>query len=278
MPQSLDRVKRRIKSVESTRKVTNSMKLVSSVKVRKISKQIDAQREFYNALLKVLSNAFNFESLPENNIALISKNNSNKKLLVVITSNMGLCGGYNINVLKYLESIKDKDDDILIIGEKGKLRVKSINLDFVDLCKNFDLNQAKKLVNFLIEKYVNKEYKEIDLVYAKYKNSIAYIPSTFKILPLDINTTETKKAEPIYEDSKEDVINTLIPLYLNSVVYNEINSALLSEQSARRNAMDNADKNAQELVDQLRLEYNKARQTAITQEITEVVNGGNAVN
>lgn len=278
MPQSLDRVKRRIKSVESTRKVTNSMKLVSSVKVRKISKQIDAQREFYNALLKVLSNAFNFESLPENNIALISKNNSNKKLLVVITSNMGLCGGYNINVLKYLESIKEKDDDILIIGEKGKLRVKSINLDFVDLCKNFDLNQAKKLVNFLIEKYVSKEYKEIDLVYAKYKNSIAYIPSTFKILPLDINTTETKKAEPIYEDSKEDVINTLIPLYLNSVVYNEINSALLSEQSARRNAMDNADKNAQELVDQLRLEYNKARQTAITQEITEVVNGGNAVN
>lgn len=286
MGQSLARVKHRIGSVESTRKITNSMKLVSSVKLRKIAKIINQQSDFYNALIKLLNDAlYSLENNPESDLdlSLIKENkNTNKKLFVVVTSNMGLCGGYNNNLIDYLTDFYKSTDEILIIGSKGENIIskdKSVvmNNRFSNLREDFSHSKIDELIAYLIDVYKKEEYKEINLVYTKYKNSISFIPSIKKILPIDVSFKKQSGYSPIFEPSIDSVLNSLIPLYLKTVLYNDIYSSFLCEESSRRNTMDNADKNAVDLIDKLKLEYNKARQSAITQEITEVVNGANAL-
>jgi len=281
--QGLDRVKKRIRSVQSTRKITNSMKLVSSVKLRKMTKIVTSQSIYFDALKKIVANAVSgINSQETENPLLIKPVNGEKDLYVVITSNMGLCGGYNNNIIKFFKENIKPNDEVVVIGEKGYSSLKNekeigIYDDFKLLCKDFDLTKSRALSNDLISKFVSGRYKSVQLVYTKYKNSICFIPQKDQILPLIFEEGADLGYEPIYEGGREEILNKIVPLYLSSMIYSSAYTSLLSEESSRRNAMDNADKNAQELVEKLNLEYNKARQAAITQEITEVVNGSLAV-
>lgn len=286
MAQGLARVKHRIQTVEATRKITNSMKLVSSVKLRKMSNLASSQDAYFEAMQHVLndaifSNRINPEAHYETPLVEVNKN-ATKRLLIILTSNMGLCGGYNNNILKFYKDIYEKNDEVIIIGQKGYANLKkeknlSLNNKYVDLSNRFSLTKTKRLVGKLIEKYLTGEYKEISLIYTKYRNSISFVPNKLVILPLPVVENKANNYSPIYEPNKQEVLDTIIPLYLDTLVYASFYSAFISEESSRRNAMDTADKNAQDLVEKLKLEYNKARQQEITQEITEVVNGSMAV-
>ena len=207
---------------------------------------------------------------------------STKKLYVLVTSNMGLCGGYNNDIMRYFRNIYKKGDEVIIVGDRGYINLskeKDLLLDakFVHLRNDFGIDEVRILTTYLLNKYKTKGYQEIDLIFMKYKNSISFIPSTLKILPIVPKENPSKAYSPIYEPNKKAVIDQIIPQYINSLLYKSIFEAYMSEESSRRNTMDSADKSAMDLVDSLKLEYNKARQTEITQEIIEVVNGSNAV-
>jgi ATP synthase, F1 gamma subunit len=286
MGQSLARIKRRINTVQSTRKITNSMKLISSVKLRKINKIVELEGFYFSAMKRILSDAifYNKENVDNNYKTEFIKSypEAKKKLYILVTSNMGLCGGYNNNIIRLLKNIYVAGDEIMVIGEKGYLALtkeEDIKLDtsFLHILSGYSLTKVSGLTNHVMKRYLTKEYKEIDLVYTRYKNSIAFIPEVKKILPIEVHENKNAAYSPIYEPSKDAVVDEVIKQYLKSLLYNLIYNAIQSEESSRRNTMDAADKNAQDLVDDLKLEYNKARQGAITQEITEVVNGSNAV-
>ena len=286
MAQSLARVKHRISAVESTRKITNSMKLVSSVKLRKMNKTVTLQAFYFKAMERALSDAIFYNNVNADNsydsIYLKENNESKKKLYIIVCSNMGLCGAYNNDVIKYFKKIYKKGDEIIIIGEKGYLNLQKekdlkIETKFLHLRNDFTLGTTRVLCDFIMSKYETGEFNEISMVYLKYKNSISFVPTTLKLLPLIPKENKGAIYSPIYEPSKEKVLEIIIPQYLNSLLYGNLYSAFLSEESSRRNSMDAADKSAKDLVDKLTLEYNKARQQEITQEITEVVNGSKAV-
>ena len=285
MAQSLARVKRRISAVESTRKITNSMKLVSSVKLRKMNKIVTLQAFYFRAMERALSDAIFYNNLNDEckyDSPFIKENESaTKNLYILVTSNMGLCGAYNNEIVNFFKTIYKKGDELLIIGEKGYLNLLKedtpLDTNFLNLRHDFSLRTTKLLTDYLMKKYLEGNYRKISLIYSKYKNSIAFIPSEVVLLPLTPKQNVNAIYSPIYEPSKKDVIETIIPQYLNSLIYGNLYSAFLSEESSRRNSMDAADKSAKDLVEKLKLEYNKARQQEITQEITEVVNGSKAV-
>lgn len=286
MAQSLSRVKRRIRTVQSTRKITNSMKLVSSVKLRKMGKIVEMQSFYFRAMQRVLNDAIFTNSVNSDvkyDTPLVhSFSNANNSLYVLVTSNMGLCGGYNNNVIKFFKEFYKIGDEVVIIGEKGLLNLsKEKDLiketRFVHLSQDYSLESIHPLVSYLIDRYLTGKFKNINLIYTYYKNSISFIPKSLQILPIAVEPNEKYAYPPIYEPSKKEVVDAVIPQFLNTLIYSSIYSSFVSEESARRNAMDNADQNALDLIDELQLEYNKARQSAITQEITEVVNGSNAV-
>jgi F-type H+-transporting ATPase subunit gamma len=287
MGQSLARIKRRINTVQSTRKITNSMKLISSVKLRKINKQMELEDFYHRAMARVLNDTiFTNKDNPDSNKFttefIKTYPEATKTLYVIITSTMGLCGGYNNNIIKEFKNLYKKGDEVIVVGEKAFLALSKendlvIESRFIHLAQGYNLTKVSELRDYLIKKYFSKEYKEIDLMYTRYKNSISFIPDCVRVLPISVDPNERYTYSPLYEPSKEEVVDEVIREYLNSMLYTRIYSAFLSEESSRRNTMDAADKNASDLVDKLKLDYNKARQSEITQEITEVINGSNAV-
>lgn len=287
MGQSLSRIKRRINTVQSTRKITNSMKLISSIKLRKINKKMELEDFYHKAMACVLNdtiftNADNPDSDKFTTEFIKTYPEATKTLYVIVTSTMGLCGGYNNNVIKEFETLYKKGDEVIVIGEKGLLTLGKendlvVDTRFIHMAQGYCLDKVVELRDYLIKKYLTKEYKAIELIYTRYKNSISFVSDCVSILPLSVDKNERYTYSPIYEPNKEEVVDFVIKEYLKSIIYTRIYTAFLSEESSRRNTMDAADKNARDLVDKLRLEFNKARQSEITQEITEVLNGSNAV-
>lgn len=279
MPQGLNKVKRRISTVENTRKITNAMKLISSVKVRQIQNGYVTRVAFNNELNDLLNIICNYASTKLDSPLLKVNQKINKKLYIVVSSSLGLCGSYNYNVARYLSEVYKNGDEIITIGEKIDREVLKNNevktyRDFKDILNNLNMSNCRVLQKFIIEKYMSGEYSEVILIYTKYINQIASKVAELRLLPLDYK--KNKNLELKFPDLGQAIDESLLKYtkkYITSALYIKLFESLLSEQSARRNAMDNADKNAEELVDKLRLEYNKARQTAITQEITEVVSG-----
>ncbi len=279
--QNLENVKRRLGTVKSTLKITNAMKLVSSVKARKLQNVYDAKKKYAekcNILLDSL--LFYNEANPDcnfNSKLLLKNKKSSKTLYIVVTSNVGLCANYNNNVIRFLENVYKNGDEVICIGQKGSIELNSKNLDYineyVDLLANFNENDIEKFIFKLSDLYKSDKYNKISIIYTHFINSIASKVEEKQLFPLDIKENKKRGYSPIFEPSKDDVIEFAIKkvVYANMMYY--LFDSRVSEENARRNAMDNATKNGNELIDKLNLEYNKARQAAITQEITEVVAG-----
>ncbi len=281
MGEDLTKIKRRISSISSTKKITNAMELVSSAKLRTKKKMMENVVEYSKMVEDIIFSCLKQTDLSDSSLQkLITENTStNKDLYVVITSTLGLCGGYNYNICKYLADLVKKDDEVMVIGTKGLSKVDKkvveVNSSNVSLMDDFNFEKVKQLNKVLENSYIEGKYRNIYLVYTHFKNSLMFIPTCYKIFPFIAKDNKTIDIgfPPIYCPNQQEVLDLLIPKYIDSIVFEKIAESLVSEEGSRRNAMENATDNADELNKQLKLVYNKARQAAITSEINEIMSG-----
>ena len=269
---TLVKTKRRINSVTSTRKITNAMNLVAAVKLKRFKNTMSNGDNYVSYIRLVMEELYS-----QIDKFSLSKNTSNKTLFIVINSNLGLCGSFNNDVFKYVEPLIKKDDELITIGLKGFTHFKNLNYNinssYMDLNVKVNFDDINKFSEFVMNEFKLNKYKEIKLVYTEYVNSISFVPILITLLPLEV---ETKKENLLPPETLPDPITLyeeLTPVYLSASIYQAIVTSQVSEQASRRNAMENATDNADDILEKLKLEYNKARQGAITQEITEVVSG-----
>lgn len=272
-------LKSRIKSVTNTRKITKAMGLVATAKLRKTKELLEKNNFFYSSLDKIVEEAA--DNYRGDNV-YINGNEASKKLYIVMTSDSGLCGAYNVNILSRAvqEIANDKENSlIMVIGEKGvsyfnrfdyKTRLKYVGVSDLPTMK-----EAKTIANAAMELYLNNEVREISVVYSQFITQSKTEVTVKKILPLldeEIDDNYNPKYTEI-EPNIDALINNVVPLYIRESVLNLLINSKTSEQAIRMSAMDGATKNANELLDKLKLQYNRLRQGAITQEISEIVGG-----
>jgi F-type H+-transporting ATPase subunit gamma len=280
MAMSLQQTKTRIKSVASTKKITKAMELVATSKLRK-AKDLNLQITPYkNEVFEIISYCAN--NIDDKDYKYFNEKESEKTLYIVVTSTLGLCGGYNIAVEKYASSLLNKNDDLIVIGSKGinyfKDKVNIIQryheLPGMDLKENISSRIAYKI----LKEFDASSYKCVKMVYTKFINSLTFEPMCVQLLPISelVEVPKISK-ELLLEPSAEEVLDNLIPFYLTTSIKTLIFESMLSEQASRRTAMENATDNASELEEKLLLEFNKSRQASITQEITEISGAANAI-
>ena len=300
MPGQLKEVRNRIKSVQSSQQITKAMKMVSAAKLRRAQDAILQMRPYALKLQEVLHNIVS-NSDSDVDMALAAQRPAEKVLLVVITSDRGLCGGYNANLIKlakqriaerYAASFARGQVTILPIGKKGhdhfaKLSYKMDNRFYL-LFQHLSFEQAEKASAEIMRSYLAKEYDVVELIYSQFRNAAlqrfeaeAFLPVARK-QPAASFGTQTRdgkklKADFIFEPDKAELISELMPKILNTQFYKALLDAHASEHGARMTAMDKATENAGEILKSLRLSYNRARQAAITTELTEIVSGSAAL-
>ena len=284
MPGGMQEIKRRIKSVESTKKITKAMELVATSKLRKTRNQLEQSKPYYtNVALTVAEILANCKG-NNDSVYLTENNDVEKEVYIVIASSLGLCGGYNANIFKEIKGVIKPGDYVYSIGSKAtsyllKNHKGVTDHKFEDLNNTFDFKDVTKLVAELTKMYREKEISKIKFVYTEFINNLTFKPRIVTLLPIDpdeFDDIEISNKSTLFEPSPEEVLDSLIPMYLQAVIYGYIIESATSENAARRTSMENANDNADELTEQLLLKYNQARQTAITNEISEIVAGANA--
>ena len=280
MSQQLNRIKTRIKSVSSALKVTSAMKLVSTVKLKKWKNKMLSYRQYAQEVDSISDMVFTYAN--KVNTPFNTLNDSHKKLYIVISSTLGLCGSYNTNIFKLADSSISQDDDAIIIGGKGLIHFENGEFNKIEGFNDNPNSQNPSFINslssFIMNEYTKGTYHEIHLIYSEYRNSLAFIPKDYLILPLGKKEKEYEdNFGPILEPSGQALVDALIPIYIKTILNSKILESEVCEQAARSNAMENATDNAQEILDELKIQFNKARQAAITQEITEIVGAANAL-
>ena len=283
----LKEIRNRISSVSSTMQITNAMKMVSAAKLKKAQDSISATLPYSNKLSGLIQNiSTSGESLDS---PFFIQRSIKKILVVAITSNRGLCGGFNSNVIKEVSRLIEtkyvsKNVEIICIGKKGRdiLSKKNNVIDsFNSVYDEFSYENVKKIAELFMEKFSNESYDEIILVYNHSKNAASQHLTIEPYLPIEEDAEESTaqaSRDYIFEPSQSEILNELIPKALVVQLFKAISDSIAGEHGARMTAMYKATENASELRDQLKLTYNKARQTAITNEILEIVGGAEALN
>ena len=281
---NLKEIRNRISSVSSTMQITSAMKMVSAAKLKKAQDAITAMRPYSDKLTQMLvdlSTSVDFENI------YLKPRKVNNKLVVCITSNRGLCGAFNSNVIKRCSEIAASSSEkvsFFCIGKKGSdilsknFNVIEINNDIFD---ELSFENISLIGDLLMNKFLSKEFDKIEIVYNKFKNAATQIVTSEQFLPIENNKSEDDQKDSsdyIFEPSQIEIISELIPKSLKTQLYKSVRDSYASEHGARMTAMHKATDNATELRDQLKLTYNKARQAAITNEILEIVGGAEALN
>lgn len=279
MAQELANTKKRIQSVNSTLKITKAMELVANAKLKRWKNKMENITQYLLEMSDIISTcAGSYDPFNMSIDELKKYKNTSSKLYIVVTSSLGLCGGYNYNVFKFLNNKIKPEDKVIILGTKGLIKYSHTDLnlddDYVSLLDKFDSYASRNLIDKIINEYKTGKYNEVRLIATEYKNSLTFIPNDIKILPFE-NKNNTINDNIIFDSNKEEVLSLLIPKYLDVLMYGELTEAIVCEHASRRNAMDTATDNGEELSQKLMLEYNKARQQAITQEITEISSAAN---
>lgn len=270
-------VKNRIRSVESTMHITKAMQLVASSKLKKAKERMEHSRVFFTALYDTLSEIANVNS--DFSSVFVREREVKKACFVVVAGDRGLAGGYNSNVFRTVqETAGDMPYCVLPIGKKAleyyrKIGVEVVSEDYA-VVSTLGLSQCSRLGKQLADGFRTHAFDAVYLVYTDFVSMLLQVPAQKKLLPLAVDErTEQKRAFILYEPSGSGVFNQIIPEYLSGMAYGAICESYASELAARRTAMDSATKNASDMIDALSLQYNRARQGAITQEITEIVAG-----
>ncbi|WP_068596280.1 ATP synthase F1 subunit gamma [Vaginella massiliensis] len=285
---NLKEIRNRITSVGSTMQITSAMKLVSAAKLKKAQDSIVALRPYANKLRELVQNiSSNLDS--EVGSALTEKRDVNKVLLVVINSNRGLCGGYNSSIIKKVNSLlmgelNGKQVELITIGKKAFDAFKrngNIKLNASTIWDNLNFNDVAEIATEITNDFVAGEYDQIRIVYNRFINAAVQEVQDEQFLPVELEEVEENSNDSldyIFEPGKGEIVTDLIPLTLKTQLYKAVLDANASEHGARMTAMHKATDNAEELKRNLVIEYNKARQAAITNEILEIVSGAEALN
>ena len=279
MAGSMKDIKLRIKSVESTMQITKAMELVASSKMRRAKERVEHSRPYFETLHKTLTEIAAADPRARN--PYLRRAEIKKTLLIVIAGDRGLAGGYNSNVLRQAQQ-EAGDVVVLPIGKRSAEYFVHHEVPLftqeVLLAADITVGECFQLARRITEGYCKGEYDAVKICYTRFDSMMTQTASTMEVLPLSIEPTEQQKAEArrsqiLYKPSSEEVFRAIIPEYVAGVVYGAVCESVASELAARRTAMDAATKNAGEMIDHLNLYYNRARQAAITQEITEIVAG-----
>lgn len=278
MAQEVTRIKKRIKSVTGSYKITSAMKLVSTVKLKKWKNKMLATKDYALRIDEIARKVFS--SVEESNNPYFTNNlKANKNLYIILSSSLGLCGAYNNNLFRLADSHIKENDEAIILGKKAISHYKDGKFTKIENFKEYssirDEAIIKQIIDFISKEYLKGTYKEIHLIYTAYKNSLTFHPVDYTVLPIKMENATKEAYPPIMEPNQEAVLNAIVPIYLKNSVYAKFLESEVCEQAARSNAMENATKNAEELLENLQIEFNKARQGAITQEITEIVGASN---
>ena len=281
---NLKEIRNRISSVSSTMQITSAMKMVSAAKLKKAQDAITAMRPYSDKLTQMLvdlSTSVDFENI------YLKPRKVNNKLVICITSNRGLCGAFNSNVIKRCSEIAASSSEkvsFFCIGKKGS-DILSKNFNVIetnnDIFDELSFENISLIGDLLMNKFLSKEFDKIEIVYNKFKNAATQIVTSEQFLPIENNNSKDDQKDSsdyIFEPSQIEIISELIPKSLKTQLYKSVRDSYASEHGARMTAMHKATDNATELRDQLKLTYNKARQAAITNEILEIVGGAEALN
>ena len=282
---SMREIKRRRSSVQSTQQITKAMKLISTVKLQKARTRAENSKAYfecmYATVTSMLAKAGNIEH------PYLQKSDSKKVGIVVVTSNRGLAGGYNSNIVKLItgSGIEKENIRLYTVGHKGAeaLERKGYEIveDFSDVIEEPSYSDAQAISKRLLTDFAAGEIGEIYLAYTNFKNTVVHEPTMIKLLPVEIDQNEKdgedSKTLMNYEPEPEEALSMLIPKYVCSLIFGALVTSVASENGARMQAMDSATTNAEELIDNLSLAYNRARQGAITQELTEIISGAEAL-
>lgn len=292
MSGQLKEVRNRIKSVQSTQQITKAMKMVSAAKLRRAQDAITQMRPYAQKLQEMLSNII---SSGDDNFSgsLATERPKEKVLLIVITSDRGLAGGYNANLVKlaketiassYIGQHRKGNVTIWNIGKKGYESLSkqnyNTNADFKDVFLNLRFETVQAASRAAVRAFENREFDVVELVYSQFKNAATqrFVVERFLPIPKVEPKGGQKKADFIFEPAKQQLVNELMPKILNTQLFKAVLDAHASEHGARMTAMDKASENANELLKTLKISYNRARQAAITTELTEIVSGAAALN
>ena len=289
---SLDDLKKRIASVKSTQKITKAMKMVAAAKLRRAQESAEKGRPYSEKMNNIILNLSSGISDKENAPKLLSGSGNDKvHLCVVMTSDRGLCGGFNSNIIKKAKSYfaklsKDgKDLKIITVGSKGNDQLKRAfgdkiiaNISFKE-SKHANYFDAEKVGKMVIEKFGAEEFDVCTIFYNQFKNVITQIPQAQQIIPLNVENSEDDKSEDSYEfePDEDEILSNLLPKNISTQIFKAMLENSASEQGSRMSAMDNATRNAGEMVDKLTIEYNRSRQAAITKELIEIISGAESL-
>lgn len=284
MAQSTKEIRSRIRGISSTMQITNAMELVSTAKLKRARVKLEKSRPYYNTVLENIRDILGLERNLKH--PLLDNRELKNSLYIVVSADRGLAGGYNSSVIRLAEdAIKENQHDskLITIGSKARDYFKKRNYEVVDeflgISEEPDFYDARSIGEKALELYENKEVDEINIVFTSFVNTINQKPKLIKLLPSEEVKEESGNIRRVveFEPSTEEVLSYLIPKYVQSSIYGALIEASASEQAARRLAMEAATENAEEMIDELNISYNRARQAAITMEISEIVSGADAL-
>ncbi len=283
---SMRDIKRRKGSIQSTQQITKAMKLVSTVKLQKAKSRAEQSNPYFNYMYQTVTSMLARSG--NLNHPYLQAGSSQKKAIITIASNRGLAGGYNSNIVKLVtdSGISKEDAQIYIIGRKAKdsLQRKGYEMkgDFSDVIEGPTYEDASAICKEVLAAFTSGEIGEIYLAYTHFKNTVSHEPTLMKLLPVEFDEAELKEADSHvlmnYEPNEEEALDLIIPKYMTSLFYGALVEAVASENGARMQAMDSATSNAEEMISDLTLKYNRARQGSITQELTEIIAGAEAIS
>lgn len=283
---SMKEIKNRKKSIKSTKQITKAMNLVSASKLQKAKDKLENYRFYFDKLEETMASIIRHTKGVKH--YYLRTGEVNRKLYILISSDRGLCGGYNSNVLKEIKNRDDFEESLYItVGKKAKKFAKKENLDvlrsFTMISESPEFKDARNITMLALDLFQEEKIDEIDLVYTKFKTTLNQEVEVKKLLPVNLEKIEIECKRDLdvihsYEPGPEEVLRKIIPQHIEGLIYGGLVESSTSEQGSRMTAMDTATQNAEELIEDLTLEYNRKRQAAITQEIAEVVGGAEALN
>lgn len=268
-------IKERIRSIRSTKKITSAMEVIANAKLAKQRNQMEKNREYANILKDLIADIMATNKDIES--PFLAKRDGDRTYWLVIGSDLGLCGAYNINVVKLLKERYKDVDKVIAIGNKLRpLLVKDeITTVLTNDIEKTTLEDIKRYMQKMIEAYLSLEVDKICVIYTRFNNAVSFEPMVYQVLPYE--KRQGREVELIYDPDRKTVLDELIRMSTESVTYSLLQEAKIAEQASRRMAMQNANDNADELQEELTLAYNQARQASITQEITEIIAGADAL-
>ena len=277
---SMKQIKTRIKSVESTRQITKAMELVATSKLRKAKQRVENARPYHEVLLEAISGLQ--AGAAESPTVFAQEREVKKTCYVVIAGDRGLAGGYNANLFRMVKRMTEGTDFcVLPIGKKSLEHFSRLGCELVStyfgVTGTVGIGDCMQMAKLLCEGFAEERFDRVVVAYTKFQSMLSQVPVCDALLPITLREGETRYSGALVEGEAEELVKKIVPQYVSGILYSTLCEAAASEHGARRTAMNAANKNAGEIIDNLVLHYNRARQAVITQEITEIVSGAEAL-